>query len=111
MSLAVPQSAPGLTDVSDVNDSDHDEISDYNDNVSQIMIQTEKYLNILAQLDNDTFDLLVDQLQLSLLKKLKQYIKHSNAIQYNSFWWHIDAKGAKVHQLQQSILVSLCQQA
>ena len=66
MALLVAPSDTQLTDVSEPNDSEHDESL----SIKQIMVDTEKNLHTLIRIDNSTFDRFVDELELKLLKQL-----------------------------------------
>ena len=88
MSLLVP--CETLTDVSDVSDMSHvkqdenktenetngDELNNNSDNdIQKILIETEKNLEKIIKINSTTFDKLVNQFQLSLLKQLKHSLE------------------------------------
>ena len=78
MSLLIPPSDTVLTDASDGNESDYSHTQGTHndmDKIRQIMIQTEGNLKILLNVDDDTFDRLINQLQLDLLRQMKQAIQ------------------------------------
>ena len=103
MALLVVSSETTLTDVSDASGispnphtHDHGRLQNQNDDelnskidIQNILIETEKNLQIIIKINNITFDKLVNELQLSLLKQLKQALNQlkinaSNEIDSNN---------------------------
>ena len=80
MSLLVPSSETILTDVSDVCDIYHENNDDKlknncSNDIEQLLIETEKNLKKIMKIKNPTFDKLMNQLELSLLKQLKHALE------------------------------------
>lgn len=78
MSAFVQQSITspaGMTDVADGNETEKNMEQKQLQLMKEIMVATETHLQMLSQMDDNIFDMLVDELQLASLKQLKQAIK------------------------------------